>query len=250
MEDEHHTYFWRYFILPDIVPNTPFADGSVADADTFAKELYEPLNPPGNMEVINGRLDEVNLAAGQNIDYRDVRAGTFTTATSVGATATLDYFYDFFNLAQISTNPMGAGPVANITSPSLVPLHVAIPGAAQSFYLYYSSIVFLSWDVELETAHTAASADVDALDESISLRLFVDGQVSAGLVNRTSIRRQVQTRGGGNGRRHYAGHFVLTPAYFPSFTSEGWHKAEIRIAHQQYQIRVTTRRFNVIALKA
>ena len=100
--------------MPDIVPTTPFADGSVANADTFAEELYQPLNPPGNMEVINGRLDEVNLAAGQNLDRRDIRPGTFTTATSVGATATVDYFYNFFNLAQSELDPMGAEATADI----------------------------------------------------------------------------------------------------------------------------------------
>lgn len=238
--------------MPDIIPTTPFADGSAANADTFAEELYQPLNPPGNMEVINGRLDEVNLAAGQTLDRRDVRQGTFTTATSVGATATVDYFYDFFNLAQIDpTSPMGAGPTADITAASLIPLHIPIPGAGQSFYLYYNSIIFLSWDVQLETASTPALADASALNESISLRLFVDGAVVDGASNLTNIRRQLYTTaGGGNARRHFAGHCVLTPADFPSFTSEGWHTAGIYIAHQQYQIRVTTRRFNVVALKA
>ena len=37
--------------MPDIVPTTPFADGSAANADTFAEELYQPLNPPGNIEI-------------------------------------------------------------------------------------------------------------------------------------------------------------------------------------------------------
>ena len=236
--------------MPDIVPTTPFADGSVANADTFAEELYQPLNPPGNMEVIKGRLDEVNLAAGQNLDRRDIRPGTFTTATSVGATATVDYFYNFFNLAQSELDPMGAAATADITGTSLIPFHVAIPGAAQSFYLYYNSIIFLSWNVRIETQSTPNGVDTSAKDESVSLRLFIDGTTVDGASNLNNFRRQLDTNGGTSGQRSFAGHCVLTPADFPSFTSEGWHKAEIRIAHQQYQIRVTTRRFNVIALKA
>ncbi len=241
--------------MPDIVPTTPFTDGSVANADTFAEELYQPLNPPGNMEVINGRLDEVNLAAGQILDRRDVRPGTFTTATSVGATATVDYFYDFFNFHKDETEPMGApaDAEATILKPELIPRYVPIPGAAQAIYLYYNSILFLSWDVEMETQSTRHLVDTQAKDNSISLRLFVDGQVVDGTSNLKNMRKQFATNTGatlGTARRHYAGHCVLTPADFPSFTSEGWHKAEIRIAHQQYQIRVTTRRFNVIALKA
>tara|TARA_R110000823_G_scaffold10059_4_gene34840 strand:- start:224 stop:931 length:708 start_codon:yes stop_codon:yes gene_type:complete len=235
--------------MPDIVPTTPFTDGLTANADTFAGELYEPLNPPGNMEVINGRLDEVNLAAGQNLDYRDVRPGTFTTATSVGATATVDYFYDFFNFFQNTDKPMGITSPADITGASLIPLHIPIPGAGQSFYLYYNSIVFLSWDVQLEV-NSSNALDTSSLDDSISLRLFVDGAVVDGASNLTNIRRQLKTGGFSAARRHFAGHCVLTPADFPSFTSEGWHTAGIYIAHQQYQIRVTTRCFNVVTLKA
>lgn len=241
--------------MPDIVPTTPFTDGSVANADTFAEELYQPLNPPGNMEVINGRLDEVNLAAGQILDRRDVRPGTFTTATSVGATATVDYFHDLFSFNDDQEEPMGApaDAEATILKSELIPRYVPIPGAAQAIYLYYNSILFLSWDVELETDSTPHSTDSAAKNNSISLRLFVDGQVVDGASDLKNMRKQFATNttaNFGTARRHYAGHCVLTPADFPSFTSAGWHKAEIRIAHQQYQIRVTTRRFNVIALKA
>jgi len=239
--------------MPDIVPTTPFADGAAADADVLAAELYQPLNPPGNMEVINGRLDDDNVLAGQVLDRRDIRPGTFTTSKSVGATAGVDYFYDFFNFYHLESEPMGpaATALADIKKPELIPLHVPIPGACQSFYLYYSSILFLSWDVQLETHGTAFGVDGQAKDESISLRLFVDGQVADGANSLSNMRRQlVTTEGTSSSRRHFAGHCVLTPADFPSFTSEGWHSAGIRIAHQQYQIRVTTRRFNVIALKA
>lgn len=240
--------------MPDIVPTAPFTDGSPANADTFAEELYQPLNPPGSMEVINGRLDEVNLAAGQNLDRRDVRPGTFTTANSVGATATVDYFSDFFNLDTSSVDPMGATYDADITGTSLIPFHVPIPGAGQSFYLYYDSVVFLSWEVRLETLSTLADAagDTSAKNDSISLRLFVDGKTVDGGNDLNNFRRQLRTLGGSGGtsQRSFAGHCVLTPADFPSFTSEGWHAAGIYIVHQQYQIRVTTRRFNVVALKA
>ena len=246
--------------MPDIVPTTPFADGSAANADTFAEELYQPLNPPGNMEIINGRLDEVNLAAGQAIDRRDVRPGTFTTSTSVGATATVDYFFDFFNFHLQDSEPMGpisgvsAADPAIITKAALIPLHVPIPGAGQSFYLYYSSILFLSWDVELEVEGLVNATDSAVKTDGISLRLFIDGAVVDGASDLKNIRKQMSagepTTVNGTARRHYAGHCVLIPTEYQTFTSEGWHKAEIRIAHQQYQIRVTTRRFNVIALKA
>ena len=249
--------------MPDIVPTTPFADGSAANADTFAEELYQPLNPPGNMEIINGRLDEVNLAAGQAIDRRDVRPGTFTTSTSVGATATVDYFFDFFNFHLQDSEPMGpisgvsAADPAIITKAALIPLHVPIPGAGQSFYLYYSSILFLSWDVELEVQGLINATDNAVKTDGISLRLFIDGAVVDGASDLKNIRKQMSvgttlgpSTANGTARRHYAGHCVLIPTEYQTFTSEGWHKAEIRIAHQQYQIRVTTRRFNVIALKA
>ena len=142
---------------------------------------------------------------------------------------------------------------ATILKPELIPRYVPIPGAAQAIYLYYNSILFLSWDVEMETQSTGNVDDAEAKNNSISLRLFVDGQVVDGTSDLKNMRKQFSTTGAatfGTSRRHYAGHCVLTPADFPSFTSAGWHKAEIRIAHQQYQIRVTTRRFNVIALKA
>lgn len=240
--------------MPDIIVSLPFADGSPASADALSEELYEPLNPPGNMEVINGRLDDDNLVAGDVLDRRDVRSGAFTTLKSTGATASVDYFFNFFNFANFTTPPMSAGPAADVTGSALIPLHMPIPGAAQSFYLRYPSLVFLSWDVQLETSSSAPAApDTSELPNSISLRLFVDGGVVDGVSSLTNQRRQLNIGSGtgtGAARRHFSGHCVLSPTDFPSFTTKGWHTASIRIAHQQYQVRVTTRRFNVIALRA
>jgi len=237
--------------MPDIVPTTPFSDGLVADADVFSGELYEPLNPPGSMEVVNGRLDNANLAAPEILDRRDIRSGTFTTGKSVGATANLDYFYDFYNFAEDRNPPMGLVSPADITLPALVSRHMPISGAGQSFYLYYPSILFLTWHVGIETNNLVAAADVNSLDQSVSLRLFVDGKVADGANNLDNYRKQFDTlQGSSAALRYYSGHCVLTPADYPSFTSEGWHTAGIYIAHQKYQIRTTVRRFSYIALKA
>jgi hypothetical protein len=151
---------------------------------------------------------------------------------------------------------MGApGAAAVITNSGVIPRHVAIPGAGQSFYLYYSSVLFLSWDVEIECDGVGPLTDTEAKDDSVSIRLFIDDQVADGVFDLQNLRKQFATgtsvsANNGTARRHFAGHCVLIPAEFPSFTSEGWHRAEMRIAHQQYQIRVTTRRFNVVTLKA
>ena len=239
--------------MPDIVPTAPFVDGTAADADVLAEELYQPLNPPGSMEVINGRLDNVNVAAPEVIDRRDIRSGTFTNGKSVGSTANLDYFHNFFNFAEDANAPMGVASPADIMLPALVSRHIAIPGAGQAFYLYYPSILFLTWHVGIETVNTPAGVggDTDSLDQSVSLRLFVDGKVADGANNLNNYRKQFDTvQGSSAALRYYSGHCVLMPADYPSFTSEGWHTAGIYIAHQKYQIRATVRRFNYIALKA
>jgi hypothetical protein len=85
--------------MPDIthpLVATPFVAGDVLDPVRVADGLYEPKSTPDNMGVMNGFLDEDNLATPYTVDYRLVRPGSFTTAKSVGQTANFDFFSDFF----------------------------------------------------------------------------------------------------------------------------------------------------------
>ena len=65
--------------MPDIthpLVATPFVAGDVLDPDRVADGLYEPKSTPDNMAVMNGFLDEDNLATPYTVDYRLVRPGS------------------------------------------------------------------------------------------------------------------------------------------------------------------------------
>lgn len=250
--------------MPLIPSPTPLTDGAVASADDVNEVLYRPLATPTNFEVVNGRLDSANYS-GTSIKNSNVQAGAFTTAEQVGATVRNDYFYNMYesvNLPQfggaIVTNIADLDNVSGAT-PENYQLrdsdHILIPGAGKQFYLPRACNVILFWHVETEAMNkeptsTPGPTDSLAQSDSISLKLFVDGQTVS------NERRQMKaTDGVPSGlvvirpqelevyRRKWSGHCIVQLA-------AGWHNAGIGIAHQVYHVRTTTKRFGYVALRA
>lgn len=124
--------------MPDIthpLVATPFVAGDVLDPERIAEGLYVPQSTPDNMSVVNGRLDEDNLAAGYDITHDAVRPGTMATAVSRGQTANSDFFSDFF-----------VGDYDSDTYSEA--MDRALTAVGIRFYVPYDcSLVMLSWHV-------------------------------------------------------------------------------------------------------
>jgi hypothetical protein len=77
---------------------TPFVDGETLDADRVSAGIYEPQSTPASLGVLNGfaDVDNLGLDSSNKVDYRIVRPGANATAKSVGQTANLDFFSEFY----------------------------------------------------------------------------------------------------------------------------------------------------------
>lgn len=144
-----------YEHLPGVAP---LVAGGQPDAPTIEDNLYfasDTADPRPSLEVINGWLDEDNLAAGEVFSRRHVQAGEFTGTGAVGSTANLDYFDTSFNYNILREERNGAYPWdmrRNIPSDAeLASKHIAIPGACCTFYIPESAgehvSVLLSWNI-------------------------------------------------------------------------------------------------------
>lgn len=114
---------------------TPFVTGDVLDPERVSEGVYVPQSTPNNMAVMNGMLDEDNLAAGYELTHEVVRPGAMATAVTRGQTANTDYFDDFFQNNYAADNP----------------LHMSTFGltvVGVRFYVPYDcTLVMLSWHV-------------------------------------------------------------------------------------------------------
>lgn len=81
--------------MPDItLPHAPSA-GNVTSASGINSDIYDPGASPTSFEVINGWLDADNTD-GTLVTWDKVRPRSMGFASSVGATANLDYFSSLF----------------------------------------------------------------------------------------------------------------------------------------------------------
>lgn len=244
--------------MPLIPSPAPLVDGTTASSEAVNEVLYRPLATPTNFEVINGRLDSAN-ATGVTVSSDKVQSGAFTVAEQVGATGINDYFFQLYEGVEFPQ--YGAVPIAlaadldNTTNSTAVDYrfknadYVIIAGAAKQFYLSKTCNVLLFWHVETECSAVTEVGDTAAQNESLSLKLFVDGQTVS------NERRQLKTTGLDYGitainaaesnpeRRKWSGHCIVQ-------LTAGWHNAGIGIAHQTYHVRTATKRFGYVALRA
>jgi len=261
--------------MPDIPNPIPLVDGTAASSVAVDRVLYEPLATTTNFELINGRLDSLNVTSASRISSSEVQGGAFTSAEQGGATGRNDYYYNFFvdvefqslggavapYLADVD-NTLGAPPDDYNLEPDDF---ILIPGAGKSFYLPRTCNVLMFWHVETEALNQSPNAnsfptpqtnDTPSANDALILQLFVDGAKVVGAKRQlkcTMIHPWVED--GGNPvpffnqqelryfRRKWSGHYVVQLA-------AGWHNAGIGIVHQVYHVRTVTKRFGYVAMRA
>tara|TARA_R110002110_G_scaffold29784_3_gene105784 strand:+ start:1184 stop:1948 length:765 start_codon:yes stop_codon:yes gene_type:complete len=254
--------------MPLIPSPSPLVDGTAASSEAVDEVLYRPLATPNNFEVINGRLDSAN-APGVDVSNSHVQAGAFTSGEQVGATGRNDYFYNVFEgiaLPQVGGAVITkAADLDNLSGATKEFYrltdsdYLLIPGAAKSFYLSKTCNVLLFWYVETEAInnpHNASPAeDYLAQNDSLSLKLFLDGQSVANERRQLKCTKWLFANASPSAlteissaelkyyRRKWSGHCIVQ-------LTAGWHNAGIGIAHQVYHVRTTTKRFGYVALRA
>ena len=123
--------------MPDITfPNT-FVAGNVLDPDAVSANIFKHESTPQTLEVINGHLDQDNLAAATTIGRNETRRRTSATAITRGHTANLDFYDDMFQ-----------GDYAAHNHDTAVAHSQVVVGT--TFYVPYTcEAVYLSWHVGL-----------------------------------------------------------------------------------------------------
>lgn len=118
---------------------TPFVDGETLDADRVSAGIYEPQSTPASLGVLNGfaDVDNLGLDSSNKVDYRIVRPGANATGKSVGQTANLDFFADFFE-GEFDIDDYDEAMARGLTAVGI------------RFYVPYDcSMVMLTWHVGL-----------------------------------------------------------------------------------------------------
>lgn len=260
--------------MPDIthpLVATPFVAGDTLDPSRVAEGLYRPKISAtvDNMSVMNGQLDEPNLATPYSITYDIVRPGAMATARTVGHTANLDFFADWYGGDWDETSRTSMAQVGQVAN-------------GIKFYVPYTcTVIKLRWQVgvivdgghvRLQDATLQEDGDEyygtnhgSDKDNASLLSLFIDG------VEQTSINRRIRTgtrsplgqvyytaantkkplpgSGAGNydhdfwnepmlpDHRWWNGHFNIDSG---TALQQGWHTASIRVTPGKWDIAGAT----------
>jgi hypothetical protein len=173
--------------MSDITPPISVVDGSPLTADGIMGAVSTPQTLPTSLDVVNGFLDEANLASGVAVDRGMARNGAFTPfKRAVGANANQDF---------MPSDMMG---LVDMEDPSAYrPLSVGIAGAETVWECVQDvTAVRLVWHIDLWTAQAYEASPVAFLPAGVAaaqpihapfaglfgivgarLLLYVDGQV-------------------------------------------------------------------------
>lgn len=128
--------------MPDInhpLVVAPFSTGATLEADRVSEGLHNPKSTPDSMSVINGRLDEDNLATPYSITNDVVRPGAMATGGTSGQTVNTDFFSDFF---------FGDYDATDTSACPYPALDRALTVVSRRFYVPYAcSLISLHWHV-------------------------------------------------------------------------------------------------------
>jgi|TARA_R110000796_G_scaffold32449_2_gene84958 hypothetical protein len=216
------------------LPNT-WTSSDTPTGDEVSKN-FNTMDSANSFSEINGALDVVNLAIGEEIDTEHLQLGSQTHAKMVGSTANTDYFKDVFNPETDGVIPAGGGSL--------------IPGAGLSYNLPYSPrFLLVTWQIMVthdggtEAAHKNAYIQLyhDGVKNGASLRLIPFCLVETTTAGSEFINKNV--RFSAQRQRAYSGHVLIeNPA-------AGKHSTGLRIHSEADQTRVRVRGFRVIAFK-
>lgn len=247
--------------MPDITLPNVYVDGNTPTAAGVNANIHRPRSVPDNFSVLNGQVSEENLDF-TRLSKGVVVPGSFTSSKTVGGTANLDYFDDWFGGYSGS-------------SPSLS-RYVAIPGLATTFYVPWdtedpklgaASGIYLFWHFSciIENGVVESGQSTALPSGNTRFNLFVDGERTEiyalfirgfnSIVRRDNLddtpfndSRVPDTRQWSSGiviDGVAGGYQPLSGKGIPLFCSKGWHSASIRLASPANHVRVKTRHFGV-----
>jgi hypothetical protein len=221
--------------------------------DLPSSRVYDSLYSPGgnSLEVLNGRLDEANLATDFLIDYLSIQDGSVSGGGMTSGTRNIDYFGGTSDKIDGWFDGVGQSELdAGIQN------YLPIPGAGVQFYLPFSAFVLLTWQVSwVSDAKT---------EQSSMIKLFVDGlpeytHAFSRRCRRTMFRTDPGKEDGSTATvamgqkflrdrykgRYWCGHRLL------STLDAGYHSASLRISADENikQSRVRARSMKYIYFK-
>lgn len=201
-------------------------DGNVLSSSAVSTALYDDGAGTNSFEMINGRLDNNNRAAGWYVEASHIQQGAVSGGKTVGATANSDLFGDSFGDWDLATNDLPSA-------------YEVIPGAAQDFYLPYNcSLVIFTWSVTIEGSSNAPPGIG-------RLRPFLNGAPLSG-ASETVFDLLKNPAFYGFGESWSSQHFAAGLA-------KGWHSFGIRLASSggttDQTIRVRCRHLDYVYFK-
>lgn len=262
--------------MPDITPPEVFVPGDVAEAARVSRNLYRSGSTPDTFEVINGRLSEENLDT-VDIERRMVRARSFITALTRGATANTDFYEEFYR-GDWDINALFDLPLIGTVgafSRSLV-----IPGTGLTYTVDWEDCqgVYLAWHIGLvvdagyildagvlkdKDGNNVAGVEADNL-----VTLHIDDFPVAPLSRKFKHGDQSMVFPETPGdplrndsvqvdARWWSGHMILdrvnSTTYVPPGNVQPWvkghHTADLRLASKNPHIRFKTRRMTAIPIR-
>jgi len=122
----------------------PNVIAGIADADKVAENLYAPKATPDTFDVLNGWLDQFNLASGEKLDATRIRRGAYSRPHAVGATANTDLFSDSFG------GSLDNALVGDIDA------YYGIPGAGATVHVPWAGArALIRWNIAIATDGSA-----------------------------------------------------------------------------------------------
>lgn len=205
-----------------IIPAIPsVVTGTALSASDVFGGLFTPADPPVSMDILNGWLDDANMA--QVIEREQIRPGSITWGKMVGQTAHYDLLDSCVETSSDETRNY-------------------VPGGCMTFY------VPRVWSWLITTFQIVCAGDEDITNDppNMFMRFFVDG--SAVLPQRRWLKGSLDIGSGNRYPRNdriWSGHHDLTGL------SVGWHSIGIAIYHSlaNRQMRARIRNIKLIGIR-
>jgi hypothetical protein len=212
--------------MPNITIANNFTNGATSSADDVMENIYQPKTTPDSLDVINGKIDADNVAAGVTLGRHKFQPFTFGKAFMAGATANLDLWE--------SRWWQGIALTSGDRDSEFLP----IPGASVTYYQPYDcTLVLIEWQISW-------GSDSQATGTNTPIKLFT---TTNGSENATRRQAGIAVSGGlryGKGTDlWYSGHYALTSE------TAGWKSASLRICSDASQTRVRVRNMRVILFR-
>lgn len=209
--------------MADLVfPGTfPLTDTTLVAA-TVDTLIWDESAPTASLAVIDGRLDETNLASSARIGYEHTQRGSHVDYAGASGTANLDYRWQMFGNW---TTPAVA--LTGFTFDPAKDPYQPIPGANEAIYCKWPAWVLVEWTV-FWTYIGGQTADADDPMRS-QVFLMVDGAYSSSQLRSVGLMVAGGVDDDPRGyqkSRVWSGHATLSLA-------QGWHNIGLSIINDR-----------------